>query len=121
MRVPGNQHTLHRQADEIRGTLLRQLARVANRLDDWLDQTEIWAGQEGSKPRCEACGSYIPGASKLKLPEMLSIIRELRAVLPTQMEVTGVLANIDLSRLSDDKLARIADGEHPMSVLGSEG
>ena len=36
-----------------------------------------------------------------------------------RMEVSGSLANLDLNRLPDDLLARIAAGEHPMSVLAS--
>ena len=34
-------------------------------------------------------------------------------------EVGGVLGNVDLDRLSDEQLQRIAVGEHPLSVLGS--
>ncbi|NIM48260.1 MAG: hypothetical protein GTO22_03220 [Gemmatimonadales bacterium] len=36
-----------------------------------------------------------------------------------RVEVRGSLANLDLSRLQDDLLARIAAGEHPLSVLAS--
>ena len=112
--------SLTERSARIRTKLLAQLENVADDLAVLLDQQRIWADMEGM-PRCEKCGSVIPRAVKIKLPAILAVIRELRAILPAQLEVTGVLANIDLSRLSDDKLARIADGEHPMSVLGSEG
>ncbi len=36
----------------------------------------------GDRLRCKACGSSIPGVSKLKLGGILSVIRQLRAVLP---------------------------------------
>ncbi len=35
------------------------------------------------------------------------------------MEFKGSLASIDLTRLSDEQLERIATGEHPLSVLGA--
>jgi len=36
-----------------------------------------------------------------------------------RLEVRGTLAHIDFNRLSDDQLARIAAGEHVLSVLGT--
>ena len=36
------------------------------------------------------CGSFIPGVSKLKLSDILAVIRELRAVLPAQHEHEGL-------------------------------
>jgi hypothetical protein len=36
-----------------------------------------------------------------------------------QLEFRGALANIDVSKLPDEVLARIAAGEHPLSVLAS--
>ena len=49
----------------------------------------------------------------------------LKGVLPERykdrMEVAGAFANIDLTRLPDDLIARLAAGEHPLSVLASAG
>ena len=36
-----------------------------------------------------------------------------------RVEVRGDLAHIDLTRCSDEQIARIAGGEHPFSVLGT--
>jgi hypothetical protein len=36
-----------------------------------------------------------------------------------RLELKGGLASIDYSRLSDEQLQRISNGEHPMAVLGS--
>ena len=35
------------------------------------------------------------------------------------MDIRGALASIDLTKLSDERLAQIAAGEHPLSVLGA--
>ena len=35
------------------------------------------------------------------------------------MEIRGALASIDITKLSDEQLARISTGEHAWSVLGS--
>ncbi len=45
---------------------------------------------DGDRLRCKACGSFIPGVSKLKLADILAVIRELRAVLPAQLEHEGL-------------------------------
>jgi len=45
---------------------------------------------DGDRLRCKACGSFIPGVSKLKLGDILSVIQELRAVLPAQHEHEGL-------------------------------
>ncbi len=45
---------------------------------------------DGDRLRCKACGSFIPGVSKLKLGDILAVIRELRAVLPAQLEHEGL-------------------------------
>ena len=45
---------------------------------------------DGDRLRCKACGSFIPGVSKLKLGDILAVIRELRAVLPAQHEHEGL-------------------------------
>ncbi len=36
-----------------------------------------------------------------------------------RVELKGALAKIDMSRLTDDQINRIAAGEHPLAVLGS--
>ena len=36
-----------------------------------------------------------------------------------QVDVVGILANLDMSRLPDVALERIRDGEHPLAVLAS--
>jgi hypothetical protein len=36
-----------------------------------------------------------------------------------RLELRGSLANLDLTQLPDDALARLARGEHPLTVLGS--
>ena len=45
---------------------------------------------DGDRLRCKACGSFIPGVSKFKLSDILAVIRELRAILPTQYEHEGL-------------------------------
>ncbi len=45
---------------------------------------------DGDRLRCKACGSFIPGVSKLKLSDILAVIRELRAILPAQQEHEGL-------------------------------
>ena len=50
---------------------------------------------DGDRLRCKACGSFIPGVSKLKLGDILAVIRELRAVLPAQHEYEGRLCPLE--------------------------
>ncbi|MCH7717512.1 MAG: hypothetical protein IH876_15385 [Gemmatimonadetes bacterium] len=45
---------------------------------------------DGDRLRCKACGSFIPGVSKLKLSDILAVIRELRAILPAQHKYEGL-------------------------------
>ncbi len=45
---------------------------------------------DGDRLRCKNCGSFIPGVSKLKLGDILAVIRELRAILPAQHEHEGL-------------------------------
>jgi hypothetical protein len=45
---------------------------------------------DGDRLRCKACGSFIPGVSKLKLSDVLAVIRDLRAVLPALEEHEGL-------------------------------
>ncbi len=45
---------------------------------------------DGDRLRCKACGSFIPGVSKLNLRDVLAVIRELRAVLPAQDKHEGL-------------------------------
>ena len=83
----GNQHTARQRAQEVRGQLIGQLEGVA---DDLKRMLEAARESEGGPPRCTACGSFIPGVSKLKLGDILAVIRELRAVLPAQQEHEGL-------------------------------
>ncbi len=45
---------------------------------------------DGYRPRCKNCGSCIPRVAKLKLSDILAVIRELRAILPAQLEHEGL-------------------------------
>ena len=57
----------------------------------------------GDQLRSMACGSFIPGVSKLRLTDVLAAIRELRAVLPAQQEHED-----ELFYLNGDTLMSIA-------------
>ena len=83
----GNQHTARKRAQEVRGQLIGQLEGV---VDDLKRMLEAARESEGGPPRCTACGSFIPGVSKLKLGDILAVIRELRTVLPAQLEHEGL-------------------------------
>ncbi len=48
------------------------------------------ARESDGRLRCKACGSFIPGIPKLKLGDILAVIRELRAILPAQLEHEGL-------------------------------
>ncbi|MCH8030783.1 MAG: hypothetical protein IIB09_03080 [Bacteroidetes bacterium] len=52
---------------------------------------------------------------------MILLIFLLKALRPDKyqerVEVRGSLASIDLNRLTDEQLARISAGEHPLSVI----
>ena len=85
---PGhNQHTLRERAQELRGQLIGQLEGAAKDLAAILETARE---SDGDRLRCKACGSFIPGVSKLKLSDILAVIRELRAVLPAQQEHEGL-------------------------------
>ncbi len=85
--VPGhkgaNQHTVRERAQELRGQLIGQLEGAAALL-------ETARESDGDRLRCKNCGSFIPGVSKLKLGDILAVIRELRAILPAQLEHEGL-------------------------------
>ncbi len=83
----GNQHTARQRAQEIRGQLIGQLEGAAKDLSPLLETARE---SDGDRLRCKACGSFIPGVSKLKLGDILAVIRELRAVLPAQHEHEGL-------------------------------
>ncbi len=82
-----NQHTARQRAQEIRGQLIGQLEGAAKDLSALLETARE---SDGDRLRCKACGSFIPGVSKLKLRDILAVIRELRAILPAQYEHEGL-------------------------------
>ena len=75
------------RAQEVRGHLIGQLEGAAKDLAAILETARE---SYGDRLRCKACGSFIPGASKLKLSDILAVIRELRAILPAQLEHEGL-------------------------------
>ncbi len=89
--VPGhkgaNQYTDRQRAQEIRGQLIGQLEGAAKDLSALLETARE---SDGDRLRCKNCGSFIPGISKLKLGDILAVIRELRAILPAQYEHEGL-------------------------------
>ncbi len=82
-----NQYTGRQRAQDVRGRLIVELEGVAGDLSALLETARE---SDGDRLRCKACGSFIPGVSKLELSDILAVIRELRAVLPTQMEHEGL-------------------------------
>ena len=85
---PGhNQHTVRQRAQEIRGQLIGQLEGAVKDLSALLETARE---SDGDRLRCKACGSFIPGVSKLKLSDILAVIPELRAILPAQQEHEGL-------------------------------
>ena len=85
---PGhNQHTVRERAQELRGQLIGQLEGAAKDLAAILKTARE---SDGDRLRCKNCGSFIPGVSKLKLSDILAVIRELRAILPAQHEHEGL-------------------------------
>ena len=85
---PGrNQHTARQRAVEVRDELVVELEGAAKDLSALLETARE---SDGDRLRCKACGSFIPGVSKLKLGDILAVIRELRAVLPAQLEHEGL-------------------------------
>ena len=85
---PGhNQHTVRQRAQEIRGQLIGQLEGAAKDLTAILETARE---SDGDRLRCKNCRSFIPGVSKLKLGDILAVIRELRAILPAQYEHEGL-------------------------------
>ncbi len=85
---PGhNQHTVRQRARELRGQLIGELEGAAKDLAAIIKTARE---SDGDRLRCKNCGSFIPGVSKLKLGDILAVIRELRAVLPAQLEHEGL-------------------------------
>jgi hypothetical protein len=62
--------------------LIGQLEGAANDLKAILETARE---SDGDRLRCKACGSFIPGVSKLNLRDVLAVIRELRTILPAQL------------------------------------
>ena len=89
--IPGhpgtNQHTVRRRATEVRGQLIGELEGAAKDLTALLETAR---SSDGDQLRCKNCGSFIPGVSKLKLGDILAVIRELRAILPARYEHEGL-------------------------------
>ncbi len=89
--VPGhrgaNQHTDRQKVAAVRGQLIGQLEGAAKDLSALL---EMARESDGDRLRCKNCGSFIPGVSKLKLSDVLAVIREMRAILPAQHEYEGL-------------------------------
>ena len=62
----------------------------------------------------------------LEEPDGSLALRVLERVVPElappnqRVELRGSLANLDMDKLSDSVLQRIADGEHPLAVLATE-
>ncbi len=81
-----NQHTA-RQRAAVRAGLVTELEGAAKDLSALLETARE---SDGDRLRCKACGSFIPGVSKLKLGDILAVIRELRAILPAQQEHEGL-------------------------------
>ncbi len=67
--------------------MIGQLEGAAKDLSALLDAARE---SDGDRLRCKNCGSFIPGISKLKLGDILAVIRELRAILPAQHEHEGL-------------------------------
>ena len=89
--VPGhqgaNQYTVRERAQAVRGELVAEFEGAAKDLSVLLETARE---SDGDRLRCKACGSFIPGVSRLKLGDILAVIRELRAVLPAQHEHEGL-------------------------------
>ena len=75
------------RAQEVRGHLIGQLEEAAKDLAAILETARE---SDGDRLRCKNCGSFIPGLSKLKLSGILAVIRELKAILPAQLEHEGL-------------------------------
>ena len=75
------------RAQEVRGHLIGQLEGAAKDLAAILETARE---SDADRLRCKACGSFIPGVSKLNLRDILAVIRELRAILPAQHEHEGL-------------------------------
>ena len=85
---PGtNHHMVRRRAQEVRGQLIGQLEGAAKDLAAILETARE---SDGDRLRYKACGSFIPGVSKLNLSDILAVIRELQAILPAQHEHEGL-------------------------------
>ncbi len=77
------QHNARPRAQEVRG----QLEGAAKDLTALLETARE---SDGDRLRRKACGSFIPGVSKLNLSDILAVIREPRTVLPAQHEHEGL-------------------------------
>ncbi len=85
--IQGTIRTRYGSAQEHRGQLIGQFEGAAKDLAAILETARE---SDWDRLRCKACGSFIPGVSKLKLSDHLAVIRELRAILPAQHEHEGL-------------------------------
>ena len=83
----GPYQSAKQRAVAVRAGLVDELEGAAKDLAALLETARE---SDGDRLRCKACGSFIPGVSKLKLSDILAVIRELRAVLPAQLEHEGL-------------------------------
>ncbi len=83
----GPNQNARQRAQAVRAGLVAELEGAAKDLSALLEAARE---SDGDPLRCKACGSFIPGVSKLKLGDILAVIRELRAILPAQQEHEGL-------------------------------
>ena len=79
--------TVRERAQAVRGELVAELEGAAKDLSAFLETARE---SDGDRLRCKGCGCFIPGVSKLNLRDILAVIRELRAILPAQLEHEGL-------------------------------
>ena len=88
-----NQHTKAR-AVEVRAGLLMQLEGATGDLKKLLEAAREYGDDvdvdDKGRARCKACGAFIPGVTRLKLSDILSVIGALQRLLPAQVEHEGM-------------------------------
>lgn len=115
---PVTPYTKQWQEDAVYMEAFRRAKRLGA---DMLEAEAVRRAHDGV---AEPAGWYkgIPGGVVTKYSDVLLIFL-LKGAFPEKyrerVEVRGTLAGFDLTRCSDDQLARIVAGEHPFSVLGA--